>query len=457
MTNDILVKPGSKLTIRSGTELNFLNGIGMLVLGELAVDGYFSSPIRFSLASQNNLNFEPSPVDEPLTETLRADFGLKLVDGRTDYEGRLQVELNGEWGTVCNRGWNLLNSKIVCQQMGLIVDPNYYLFGTLFKEDPRESEPILMSEVDCDPLNTLIFECQFTPRKDHTCTHEDDVWLKCLPPTWAGVRVALTAQKSRIKYATFERAGQYDYAKSQLAPALQIDMNQHEISNLTFTNNYHNSFEILFSQPFKNTPLRSLTFIKNKAPGLLTRTSFVTVDSLIADSIEFHSGFEYNPYLSTDLLKSVRLYSSQPRRGYQIRRELTRLNYNLWHIGSEEVALLYTDPESNYGPIEINVQIQTDNNRVLVVDLIDYNTDFEQEKVLFCEKFCQNSLADPNAREWNLSMSSNSIYFPINTSYSVLHVNYNVTKVKSGRLMFLVYSVKAPEPIFDYTSIIFKN
>jgi hypothetical protein len=108
----------------------------------------------------------------------------------------------------------------------------------------------------------------------------------------------------------------------------------------------------------------------------------------------------------------------------------------------------------NYGPVELNIQIKTDNNRVLVVDLIDYNTNFDQEKVIFCEKFCQSSFADPLSREWNLTVPSNSIYFPINTSYSVLHISYNVTNFKSGRLTFLVYSVKAPEPVFDYNSIL---
>jgi hypothetical protein len=49
VVNDIIVKPGAKLIIKSGTELNFLNGIGMLVLGELIVDGVISSPVKFTL------------------------------------------------------------------------------------------------------------------------------------------------------------------------------------------------------------------------------------------------------------------------------------------------------------------------------------------------------------------------------------------------------------------------
>ncbi len=74
VTNDILVKPNAKLTLRSGTELNFLNGVGMLVLGELFIDGVQSSPVRFSLANQNSFNLvarfqEPIFIPEPTTTT----------------------------------------------------------------------------------------------------------------------------------------------------------------------------------------------------------------------------------------------------------------------------------------------------------------------------------------------------------------------------------------------------
>jgi hypothetical protein len=63
VTNDILVRPGAKLTLKSGTEMNFLNGIGMLVLGELVVDGVNYSPVKFNLANQRTFNlFNANPT-----------------------------------------------------------------------------------------------------------------------------------------------------------------------------------------------------------------------------------------------------------------------------------------------------------------------------------------------------------------------------------------------------------
>lgn len=154
------------------------------------------------------------------------------------------------------------------------------------------------------------------------------------------------------------------------------------------------------------------------------------------------------------MLASVRLFGAEPRRSWDVRRELTRLQDQQWFIGSEERVLLYTDTEYNFGEQEFSVQILTDNNRVLVVDVLDYNPNTEQEKVILCERLCQESFLDPHSREWNLSDSGNLIYFPVNTTYSVLHINYNVTTFKSGRLALLIYSVRSPEPVYDYTSTI---
>ena len=42
---------------------------------------------------------------------------VRLVDGESDNEGRVEVCLSGRWGTVCDDGWSQTNTHVVCNQL----------------------------------------------------------------------------------------------------------------------------------------------------------------------------------------------------------------------------------------------------------------------------------------------------------------------------------------------------
>ncbi|XP_071956592.1 scavenger receptor cysteine-rich domain superfamily protein-like [Antedon mediterranea] len=103
---------------------------------------------------------------------------VRLVDGTNKSivsEGRVDVYLDGQWGTICDDGWDIFDANIVCVQLGFdsarsVQSINAYPSG--------EHLPIHLKDVFCIGYEDNLSSCEFR-RRNLKCEHSEDSALVC--------------------------------------------------------------------------------------------------------------------------------------------------------------------------------------------------------------------------------------------------------------------------------------
>ena len=104
----------------------------------------------------------------------RSDGDVRLQGG-TDYEGRVEVWYDGQWNTVCDDYWSLIDAQIVCRQLGYrdaVKAHREAHFG-------EGSGDILLDNLLCTGREATLLDCPHNGRYIHNCNHSEDAGVTC--------------------------------------------------------------------------------------------------------------------------------------------------------------------------------------------------------------------------------------------------------------------------------------
>ena len=100
---------------------------------------------------------------------------VRLVNGSTNHEGRVEVHHNGEWGTVCDDGWDMNDAQVVCSELGLgpaITARHNASYG-------QGDGHVWLDNLNCTGIERTIRMCPHRGWGDTKCGHSNNAGVQC--------------------------------------------------------------------------------------------------------------------------------------------------------------------------------------------------------------------------------------------------------------------------------------
>jgi deleted-in-malignant-brain-tumors protein 1 len=105
---------------------------------------------------------------------LEGNFSVRLSDGPSAMEGRVEVRYRNTWGTVCDDGFSDVDARVVCATLGYS-DVGRALGNRYGSGRGR----IWMDGVECSGTESSLKDCRFNGWGVEDCSHSEDISVSC--------------------------------------------------------------------------------------------------------------------------------------------------------------------------------------------------------------------------------------------------------------------------------------
>uniref|UniRef100_A0A8C4SHU6 Neurotrypsin n=1 Tax=Erpetoichthys calabaricus TaxID=27687 RepID=A0A8C4SHU6_ERPCA len=149
-------------------------GSGLILLDDVRCSGSERSLLdcSHSVLGQHDCSHSE---DVGVQCVILAGLLIRLADGESQKEGRVEVFQNGQWGTVCDDGWTDRDATVVCRQLGfegLSKARSMAYFG-------EGQGPIHLDNVKCSGHEQTLRQCEAQEQGKHNCRHSEDAGVIC--------------------------------------------------------------------------------------------------------------------------------------------------------------------------------------------------------------------------------------------------------------------------------------
>ncbi|XP_022803800.1 deleted in malignant brain tumors 1 protein-like [Stylophora pistillata] len=133
-------------------------------------------PVVTSSLNQLFIDFKTdSSITRPgFAASYRVVDKIRLI-GNTSLTGRVEVFAVGQWGTICDKGWDINDAHVICRQLGFPSATQAFGSAT----HGQGSGQIWIDDLDCTGNELHFDECSHGGWGNHNCDHSGDASVEC--------------------------------------------------------------------------------------------------------------------------------------------------------------------------------------------------------------------------------------------------------------------------------------